>query len=68
MLHSLMSGLSIILFNGTKLKLAKEYIMVGEILVGLVSLAVLALPFYMVGMSIMEGVREARWRKERENF
>ncbi len=42
--------------------------MVGGILVGLVSLAVLALPFIMCGMLIMDGVREAHWRKERENF
>ena len=42
--------------------------MVGNILVGLVSLAVLALPFIMCGMLIMQGIEEARWRKEREKL
>ena len=43
--------------------------MVGDILIGLVSLAVLSLPFIMVGMLIMQAIEEARWRKEREkNF
>lgn len=41
--------------------------MVGEILIGLVSLMVLALPFIMVGMLIMEIIDDARRRKEREN-
>lgn len=43
--------------------------MVGEILIGIVSLAVLSLPFIMLALLIMQGIEEARWRKEREkNF
>ena len=40
--------------------------MVGEITIGLVSLLVLATPIIMVGMLIMQGLEERRWRKERE--
>ena len=57
----------IMLCVATMLKLVKEYIMVGEILIGLVSLMVLALPFVMCGLMIMDGVMGALWRKEREN-
>ena len=40
--------------------------MAGEILIGLVSLLVLATPFIVLGMLITQELEERRWRKERE--
>ena len=40
--------------------------MAGEILIGLVSLFVLATPFIGVGMLIVQDIEERRWRKERD--
>ena len=40
--------------------------MAGEILIGLVSLLVLATPLIMLGILIAHDLEERRWRKERE--
>ena len=45
----------------------KGQIMVGEITIGLVSLAVLALPCIMCILTIAEIIADARARKERKN-